>query len=174
MSTPARGTGFPYGFGAQSPRLKRQLQSLGYRHVGWDVDVDDYAMTDSGALVPALDKALTERERAGAAYAIVLLHSWPLATGAAMGELCQMLRRARRRHRDGGPGPGARRHAHRVPGRGQGASLGEPDPRRVVAPGLIGPPAEAIAAAPPSTTGDSGLHSRPRRPQGTGLGGERE
>ncbi len=83
---------FPYGFGAQSPRLKRQLQSLGYRHVGWDVDVDDYAMTDSGALVPALDQALTERERAGATHAIVLLHSWPAATAAAMGELCRMLR----------------------------------------------------------------------------------
>ena len=45
--------------------------------MGWDVDVNDYEMTDSDALVPALAQALTERERAGATHAIVLLHSWP-------------------------------------------------------------------------------------------------
>lgn len=166
---------FPYGFGAQSPRLKRQLQSLGYRHVGWDVDVDDYAMTDSGALVPALDQALTERERAGATHAIVLLHSWPAATAAAMGELCRMLRDPRRRHRDRGPGPGTRCHAHRLSRGGQGAPLGEPDPRRPFAPGLItvGRAAVIPVGCHPDTAGASGLHSRPRRPQGTGLGGER-
>jgi hypothetical protein len=59
--------------------------------VGWDVDVDDYAMTDRGALVPAIDKAITERERAGATHAIVLLHSWPPATVAAMPELCRFV-----------------------------------------------------------------------------------
>jgi peptidoglycan/xylan/chitin deacetylase (PgdA/CDA1 family) len=81
----------PYGSGAESPRITRQLRALGYRHVGWDVDVDDYAMTDRGALVPAIDKAITARERAGATHAIVLLHSWPPATVAAMPELCRFV-----------------------------------------------------------------------------------
>jgi len=81
----------PYGHGAESPRITRRLRALGYRHVGWDVDVDDYAMTDPGALVPAIDKAITERERAGATHAIVLLHSWPPATVAAMPELCRFV-----------------------------------------------------------------------------------
>jgi peptidoglycan/xylan/chitin deacetylase (PgdA/CDA1 family) len=81
----------PYGAGAESPRLKRQLRSLGYRHVGWDVDVRDYAMTAGDALVPALEHALAQRERSGATHAIVLLHSWPPATAQAMPELCRFV-----------------------------------------------------------------------------------
>jgi len=81
----------PYGAGAESPRIKRQLRALGYQHVGWDVDVHDYAMTDRDALVPAIDDAISERERAGASHAIVLLHSWPPVTAVAMPELCRFL-----------------------------------------------------------------------------------
>ena len=81
----------PYGAGAESPRIKRQLRALGYRHVGWDVDVHDYAMDSADALVPALEQAIAERERAGATHAIVLLHSWPPATAAAMADLCRFL-----------------------------------------------------------------------------------
>ncbi len=81
----------PYGAGAESPRIKRQLRALGYRHVGWDVDVHDYAMDSADALVPALEQAIAERERAGATHAIVLLHSWPPATAAAMSDLCRFL-----------------------------------------------------------------------------------
>ena len=96
----------PYGAGAESPRITRQLRALGYRHVGWDVDVDDYAMTDRDALVPAIDKAITERERAGATHAIVLLHSWPPATAAAMPELCRFLVERCEGDRDRRPGAG--------------------------------------------------------------------
>ena len=81
----------PYGAGADSPRIQRQLRALGYRHVGWDVDVNDYEMTQSDTLVPALALAITERERAGATHAIVLLHSWPPVTAKAMPELCEFL-----------------------------------------------------------------------------------
>ena len=81
----------PYGAGAESPRINRQLRSVGYRHVGWDIDVHDYAMTDADALVPAVEQALAERERAGATHAIVLLHSWPPVTAAAMPELCRFV-----------------------------------------------------------------------------------
>jgi peptidoglycan/xylan/chitin deacetylase (PgdA/CDA1 family) len=81
----------PYGAGAESPRIKRQLHALGYRHVGWDVDVNDYALTDSDALVPAVEAAISERERAGASHAIVLLHSWPVVTAEAMPALCRFL-----------------------------------------------------------------------------------
>jgi peptidoglycan/xylan/chitin deacetylase (PgdA/CDA1 family) len=81
----------PYGAGADNARIQRQLRSLGYRHVGWDVDVNDFEMTQSDALVPAIAKAITERERAGATHAIVLLHSWPAVTAKAMPDLCQFL-----------------------------------------------------------------------------------
>jgi len=82
----------PYGAGAESPVIQGRLRSLGYRHVGWDVDPHDYALADSGALVPAVAAGLAERRRAGATHAIVLLHSWPLATAKAMPELCRFLR----------------------------------------------------------------------------------
>jgi peptidoglycan/xylan/chitin deacetylase (PgdA/CDA1 family) len=84
----------PYGAGAESPRIQKRLRRLGYGHVGWDVDVHDYAMTENDALVAAIEEALSERARAGATHAIVLLHSWPVATVRAMPELCRFLREA--------------------------------------------------------------------------------
>jgi peptidoglycan/xylan/chitin deacetylase (PgdA/CDA1 family) len=82
----------PYGAGAESPQVQGRLRALGYRHVGWDVDVRDYALAASEDLVPAVATALAERERAGATHAIVLLHSWPPATAGAMPHLCAYLR----------------------------------------------------------------------------------
>ncbi len=81
----------PYGAGADSHLVQDRLHALGYRHVGWDVDVRDYAMGDVAAMVPAMTELLDERERAGATHAIVLLHSWPVVTADAMPELCRFL-----------------------------------------------------------------------------------
>ncbi len=81
----------PYGAGAESPHIQRQLRGLGYRHVGWDVDVHDFSAAGSDALVPSLAEAIALRRRAGATHAIVLLHSWPAATVKAMPELCQFV-----------------------------------------------------------------------------------
>jgi peptidoglycan/xylan/chitin deacetylase (PgdA/CDA1 family) len=81
----------PYGLGAESPRIQRQLRALGYQHVGWDVAVRDFSMTESDALVPSMAQALSVQERAGATHAIVLVHSWPVVTAKAMPELCRFL-----------------------------------------------------------------------------------
>ena len=81
----------PYGAGAESPRIQRRLKALGYRHVGWDVDVHDFCEAESDALVPSLADALSVRRRAGATHAIVLLHSWPAVTAKAMPELCRFV-----------------------------------------------------------------------------------
>lgn len=109
----------PYGSGAEYARIRRRLGALGYRHVGWDVDVRDYALADSAELVPALAAALEERRRAGATHAIVLLHSWPLATAKAMPDVCRLL--AGDGHRavtvDEVPGSGAVRSRSRLAGR---------------------------------------------------------
>ena len=83
----------PYGAGAESPVIQSRLRSLGYQHVGWDVDVNDYALDDGTALVSAVADALAGRRRAGATHAIVLLHSWPLPTVGGLPELCDVLRR---------------------------------------------------------------------------------
>jgi peptidoglycan/xylan/chitin deacetylase (PgdA/CDA1 family) len=82
----------PYGAGAESPVIQSRLRSLGYRHVGWDVDVNDYALDDGPALVSAVAEELAARRQAGATHAIVLLHSWPLATAVGLPELCDLLR----------------------------------------------------------------------------------
>jgi len=81
----------PYGAGAESPVIAARLRTLGYRHVGWDVDPRDYALADPAELVPAVAAGLEVRRRAGATHAIVLLHSWPAVTAAAMPELCRYL-----------------------------------------------------------------------------------
>ncbi len=81
----------PYGAGSESRTIRRRLRKLGYQHVGWDVDVKDFAVTDPDALVPALALALSERERIGATHSIVLLHSWTAVTAKAMPELCRFV-----------------------------------------------------------------------------------
>ena len=50
----------PYGAGAEEPHISRRLARLGYQHVGWDVDVKDFAITDRHALVPLVEEALAE------------------------------------------------------------------------------------------------------------------
>jgi peptidoglycan/xylan/chitin deacetylase (PgdA/CDA1 family) len=81
----------PYGAGAESRTIRRRLRRLGYHHVGWDVDVKDFSLTDPGALVPSIAQAVSARERVGAIHSIVLLHSWTAVTSMAMPDLCQFL-----------------------------------------------------------------------------------
>ncbi len=81
----------PYGAGSESRVIRRRLRGLGYQHVGWDVDVKDFSVTDPDALVPSIAQAITQRERSGATHSIVLLHSWTAVTGKAMPALCRFL-----------------------------------------------------------------------------------
>jgi peptidoglycan/xylan/chitin deacetylase (PgdA/CDA1 family) len=81
----------PYGAGSESRIIRRRLRRLGYQHVGWDVDVKDFALADPDALVPSIADALAERERLGATHSIVLLHSWTAVTSRSMPDLCRFL-----------------------------------------------------------------------------------
>jgi peptidoglycan-N-acetylglucosamine deacetylase len=70
----------PYGSGMEDPLLLERLTNLGYRHVGWDVDSQDWQEGRTGAEVasrvlegvPTLDDS------------IVLLHGWPAVTAEAL------------------------------------------------------------------------------------------
>ena len=83
----------PYGAGDSSRAIRRQLSALGYRHVGWDVDVRDFEAQDDEVVLRAMERELSAREDAGATHATVLLHSWPLVTASVMPRLCMLLRR---------------------------------------------------------------------------------
>jgi peptidoglycan/xylan/chitin deacetylase (PgdA/CDA1 family) len=71
----------PFGSGASSPRLAELLDRLGYRHVGWDVDVKEWRRRETAARV-------RDRIVAGAMAhgdgVIVLLHAWPDPVGPAL------------------------------------------------------------------------------------------
>lgn len=68
----------PFGAGADQARTHRLLAQLGYRDVGWHVEVEDWEPRHSGADLAA--GVITQVEEHGDG-AIVLLHSWPRSTG---------------------------------------------------------------------------------------------
>jgi peptidoglycan/xylan/chitin deacetylase (PgdA/CDA1 family) len=81
----------PFGSGADSPRLAGLLDALGYRHVGWDVDVKEWRRRETAARV-------RDRVVAGAMAhgdgVVVLLHAWPDPVGPALGGAIRALREA--------------------------------------------------------------------------------
>jgi peptidoglycan/xylan/chitin deacetylase (PgdA/CDA1 family) len=80
----------PYGAGWCDPGVRSVLHELGYRHVGWDVVVEDWEPKRDG-------KAVAEGVLDGVARsngeAVVLLHTWPQATLEALPEIIGQLRR---------------------------------------------------------------------------------
>jgi peptidoglycan/xylan/chitin deacetylase (PgdA/CDA1 family) len=64
-------------------RVLNALDSLGYRHVGWDVDPRDW---DETRTVDELVKFVVAGE------GIVLLHAWPTVTADALGPVIAGLR----------------------------------------------------------------------------------
>jgi peptidoglycan-N-acetylglucosamine deacetylase len=72
----------PFGSGMDDPGVLAALEELGYRHVGWDVDPEDW---DEGRTVDELV------ERA-AGEGIVLLHAWPAVTAEGLVHLIGALR----------------------------------------------------------------------------------
>jgi peptidoglycan/xylan/chitin deacetylase (PgdA/CDA1 family) len=68
----------PFGAGMHDPDFLSRLGALGYRHIGWDVDPQDWNEARDAAAVEA---AVVEGARRDA---IVLLHSWPDATATAL------------------------------------------------------------------------------------------
>ena len=72
----------PFGAGMADPPILAALGRAGYRHVGWDVDVMDWepGMT-ADAVATTVVSGVLARQAAGEVDSIVLLHSWPAATG---------------------------------------------------------------------------------------------
>jgi len=81
----------PFGAGADDVRVRRALDATGYRHVGWDVDVDDWEIGSTGPSVEAdVLTGVLDRGR----DTVVLLHTWPKATGDALTGIIIRLRDA--------------------------------------------------------------------------------
>ena len=71
----------PFGAGMEDGRVLAALAELGYRHVGWDVDPEDWQEDRTpDELLEFVLGELRGRDR----EAIVLLHGWPSATAEVM------------------------------------------------------------------------------------------
>lgn len=79
----------PYGDGQDDPQIAALVAGLGYRLVGWDVDVNDW---DPDRTAGEVVERVAEGCRDGGDGSIVVLHSWPDATSAALPELIGALR----------------------------------------------------------------------------------
>jgi peptidoglycan/xylan/chitin deacetylase (PgdA/CDA1 family) len=80
----------PFGSGMEDPRVLGLLDELGYVHVGWDVDPQDW---EEGRTAEELSTSVLEGV-AEHEEAIVLLHGWPGVTAEALPQLIDSLREA--------------------------------------------------------------------------------
>jgi peptidoglycan-N-acetylglucosamine deacetylase len=80
---------FPFGAGANSAELVERLPALGYRHVGWDIEVYEWEPGRSAREVAA---RAVEGVTAHGDGAIVLLHTWPDPVAPALSEVVERLR----------------------------------------------------------------------------------
>jgi peptidoglycan/xylan/chitin deacetylase (PgdA/CDA1 family) len=71
----------PFGAGMEDERVLAALADLGYQHVGWDVDPEDWNEARGAADVELL---VLEGVRSRDEDTIVLLHGWPAATARAL------------------------------------------------------------------------------------------
>jgi peptidoglycan/xylan/chitin deacetylase (PgdA/CDA1 family) len=82
----------PFDAGADESRTHDELQRLGYRQIGWNVTANDWHVRRSPTQMAAdVVTAVTDVTSDGDA-AIVLLHSWPRATGRALPTIVNELR----------------------------------------------------------------------------------
>jgi peptidoglycan/xylan/chitin deacetylase (PgdA/CDA1 family) len=80
---------FPFGAGADDETIIDRLPALGYRHVGWDVEVFEWEPGRSTREVVA--RAIDGVSARGDG-AIVLLHTWPDPVAPALAEVVERLR----------------------------------------------------------------------------------
>ena len=71
----------PFGAGMEDERVLGALAEVGYRHVGWDVDPEDWNEAHDAEDVA---RFVLEGVRARKEDTIVLLHGWPAATAEAL------------------------------------------------------------------------------------------
>jgi peptidoglycan/xylan/chitin deacetylase (PgdA/CDA1 family) len=80
---------FPFGAGADAADVVGRLASLGYRHIGWDVEVYEW---DPGRTVREVVIGAIDGVRARGDGAIVLLHTWPDPVAPALAGIIGNLR----------------------------------------------------------------------------------
>jgi peptidoglycan-N-acetylglucosamine deacetylase len=80
---------FPFGAGADHPGLVARLAELGYRHVGWDVEVYEW---DAGRSSREIAARAIDGVRLHGDGAIVLLHTWPDPVAPALAGIVEVLR----------------------------------------------------------------------------------
>jgi peptidoglycan/xylan/chitin deacetylase (PgdA/CDA1 family) len=76
----------PFGAGRDDPAVTTALAELGYREVGWDVVPFDWERP-----APAVESGAVDGAIAFGDGAVVLLHTWPASTGAALPAIVQRL-----------------------------------------------------------------------------------
>jgi peptidoglycan/xylan/chitin deacetylase (PgdA/CDA1 family) len=81
----------PFGSGADDPELVGRIEALGYREVGWHFSSDDWEPTRSAAVVA--DTVVLEAIKHGDG-AVILQHTWPDQTLAAIRDIGSRLRDA--------------------------------------------------------------------------------
>jgi peptidoglycan/xylan/chitin deacetylase (PgdA/CDA1 family) len=79
----------PYGAGWRDPHVRSALDELGYRHVGWDVVVEDWEPERDAE---AVARGVLDGVARGDGESIVLLHAWPEATLDALPEIIRRMR----------------------------------------------------------------------------------
>jgi len=85
----------PFGAGMDDARVLAAIAAAGYRHVGWDVNCEDWQVgRDAETVASMIVAGVLERRAAGHSDSIVLLHTWPAATGAGVGIAAARLRDA--------------------------------------------------------------------------------
>ncbi len=81
----------PFGAGAADDRVQREVRAAGYRHVGWTVAGIDWPVDRAGADVEA---TIVDAAGAQGDGCVVLLHTWPDQTEAAIPGVVRRLRDA--------------------------------------------------------------------------------
>jgi peptidoglycan/xylan/chitin deacetylase (PgdA/CDA1 family) len=81
----------PFGAGVNDPRVQRFVRQAGYRHVGWHVAGVDWPVERTGGDV---EEAVVRGALHHGDGCVVLLHSWPDRTEAAIPGIVARLREA--------------------------------------------------------------------------------
>ena len=81
----------PWGDCAHDPRVLKALEMLGYLHVGWDVELDEW---DVARTPGEIEDAAVNGVLASGDGAIVLLHTWPASVPAALPGIIDRLQAA--------------------------------------------------------------------------------
>jgi peptidoglycan/xylan/chitin deacetylase (PgdA/CDA1 family) len=76
----------PFGAGHDDPEIAGTLAGLGYRTIGWDVNPSDWEHASD-----EVESSVVRDTVAFGDGAVVLLHTWPASTGAALPAMIKRL-----------------------------------------------------------------------------------